>query len=189
MTKIFKIADTEIHDHYIIFSILALVITVTFINAHYLDSHNCLILEPDIDCTSYGTIARPTINASAYQFVTHSFSIYGLDEYRSINGTQHIECQPNNNTCSFHYDVYSPVFVGPDGIFNLIGHFAETLDRICWPQLFIQGITPQIYGCTGFPDYWSVLGIWILIIIIPYYGVKHTYFYWKYGSIISKRKG
>ena len=176
--KIFKIFDTEIHDHYIVIGVFATIIILTYIDANYLNTHNCYILEPNIDCASYGTILRQNINATNYVYVDHTISVYGLDEYRSIQGTEHINCQVGNQTCTFHYDVYNGI-VGPLNVFSFIGHAAETFDRICWNEAIVQGITPNIYGCSGIPDAYTVVLIWIGVIVLPYYFVKHTYFYLK----------
>jgi hypothetical protein len=171
-SKLFK---GEIKNHLILIMIFSSVILFTYLDVNHLSKNNCLLLEPSVDCTAYGTISRQAIiaNQSQYVYISHNVSIYHLDEFRQLHGFMHVNCPVNNNTCTYHYDVYNGVTgFGLASIFNSIGHGAETLDRICWYKFEDVGFTPDIYGCNGIPDSYSVLIIWAGIIFLPYYSYK-----------------
>jgi hypothetical protein len=174
--KIIKILGRDIHDHYIVIGVFLSIILISYLDVDHLNKHNCLLLEPTIDCDSYGYIQRQDIIAhqDQYVYIDHTISLYHLDEYRQLEGFMHINCKVGNDTCTFHYDVYKGV-VGFATIFDFIGHGAETFDRICWNKYFGDGLSPDIYGCDGIPDSYSVVIIWGLIIFIGYYSSKGLY--------------
>jgi hypothetical protein len=177
MTKLFTVFKTEIHDHHIIIGVFAFFIGITYLNEDHDNKNNCYLLEPDITCSGQFTVSRQSIvnNATTmWVFESANYTAYHLDEFREVNGFAHVECPPNNDTCTLHYDIYNGV-VGFDNIFGTVGHAAETIDRICLnSNLIVDGFSPNIYGCQGLPDWITVILIWAAIIFIPYYGIKHA---------------
>lgn len=175
--KLFKIMKTEVHDHHIVIAVFGFFLLITYLNTNHDANNNCYLLEPDISCNGHVTVQRESIvNNATTQWVYAPFSdtAYHLDEFRQVNGFAHVECPPNNNTCTLHYDVYNGV-VGFANTFGVIAHSAETVDRICWTSdWYNNGFSPDIYGCRGLPDWISVIIIWALLVFVPYYTIKHT---------------
>jgi hypothetical protein len=111
-------------------------------------------------------------------YIPASTSIYGLDEWRQLNGGfEHIECAVGNFTCTYHYDVYSITASNP--LFGTVSHAAETLDAICWNKIFTLGFSPNIYGCTSIGVAYILIILYAILIFPTYYGVKYGFLYAK----------
>lgn len=172
MTKIFSVLDTEIHDHYIIIAIFAVIIGVTYLNVNHAIAANCHVLEPSIDCSQRGMITRDSFNSMYNQgqfvFIPSDISLYHMDEFRQKPqfGNMHVECPVMNNTCSYHYDTFNGV-IDPLNTFQFIAHAADNVSTTCWQ------VSVQIgQDCFGVPDYMAVLMIWSVIVFGGYYVPK-----------------
>ena len=64
MTRLFSVLDTEIHDHYIIMAVFVVIVFGTYLNVDHNNTHNCHVLEPDIDCNFKGYVTRDAIQAN-----------------------------------------------------------------------------------------------------------------------------
>ena len=168
--KLFKVFDREIHDHYIIIALFVTVIAITYFNIDHANQNNCHILEPDIQCDQRGPIDRNNVTANTqFVFIPSYASLYGLDEFRQKPqfGFMHVECQPNQNNCTYHYDTFNGV-VGFGNTFNWIAHAADQVSTAC-----DNGSISVGKDCFGIPDYGAVLLIWAVIIAGGYYVLKH----------------
>lgn len=165
--RVFTLFDHEIHDHYIIIGVFGLFIGIVFVNDYYIDTTNCHILEPTLDCTQRGMIDKSlVINNPQFVYIPYWLSFYHLDEFRQQPqyGFEHVECIPFSNSCTYHYDTFNAL---PEaGAFSMIGHAADTIAT--------SSITVSVFN-SGLPDWPIALTIWAIIVFGGYYSIRTVY--------------
>lgn len=169
--KIFKYEKTVIHDHYIVFALFVGFLLILVYNDRVINTQNCHILEPSLDCNQKGVIPRAnaTSNPIQWTYIPWFLNYNGHDAYREnpSYGFEVIYCTVGNATCEYHTDTFNAVGFP----FSTVAHVADFLDSSC------NGL--QLIGnssCFGLPDYILSVTIWSVAWFGGYYIFKHMFF-------------